>query len=34
VLLDARLIGRRRAGRSVLYHRTNAGDALVEAQRA
>jgi DNA-binding transcriptional ArsR family regulator len=33
VLLDARLIGRRRAGRSVLYHRTSAGDALVEAQR-
>jgi DNA-binding transcriptional ArsR family regulator len=34
VLLDARLIDRRRAGRSVLYQRTNAGDALVEAQRA
>lgn len=33
VLLDARLVGRRRAGRSVLYHRTSAGDALVEAQR-
>jgi DNA-binding transcriptional ArsR family regulator len=33
VLLDARLIGRRRAARSVLYHRTSAGDALVEAQQ-
>ncbi|MEV4440297.1 helix-turn-helix domain-containing protein [Streptomyces sp. NPDC049577] len=34
VLLDARLIGRRRAGRSVLYYRTAAGEALVEAQDA
>lgn len=32
VLLDARLIQRRRAGRSVLYYRTPAGDALVHAQ--
>jgi DNA-binding transcriptional ArsR family regulator len=32
VLLDAGLVRRRRAGRSVLYHRTTAGDALVEAQ--
>jgi DNA-binding transcriptional ArsR family regulator len=32
VLLDARLIGRRRAGRSVLYYRTAAGNALVDAQ--
>jgi DNA-binding transcriptional ArsR family regulator len=32
VLLDARLVHRRRAGRSVLYHRTDAGDALVRAQ--
>ncbi|WP_424533318.1 transcriptional regulator [Sphaerisporangium viridialbum] len=32
VLLDARLVRRRRAGRSVLYFRTDAGDALVEAQ--
>jgi len=31
VLLDAQLIRRRRAGRSVLYHRTSAGDVLVEA---
>ncbi len=34
VLLDARLIARRRAGRSVLYYRTAAGDTLVTAQRA
>ncbi|WP_328910169.1 winged helix-turn-helix domain-containing protein [Streptomyces sp. NBC_00234] len=33
VLLDAGLAGRRRAGRSVLYYRTEAGDVLVEAQR-
>jgi DNA-binding transcriptional ArsR family regulator len=32
VLLDAQLIRRRRAGRSVLYYRTPAGDTLVEAQ--
>jgi DNA-binding transcriptional ArsR family regulator len=33
VLLDARLVQRRRAGRSVLYYRTAAGEVLVEAQR-
>ncbi|MFE6285808.1 ArsR family transcriptional regulator [Streptomyces sp. NPDC057877] len=33
VLLDAGLVTRRRAGRSVLYARTAAGDALVEAGR-
>ncbi|REK89025.1 ArsR family transcriptional regulator [Streptomyces inhibens] len=32
VLLDARLIGRRRTGRSVLYYRTAAGEVLVAAQ--
>ncbi|NWF27376.1 winged helix-turn-helix transcriptional regulator [Streptomyces sp. PKU-EA00015] len=32
VLLDAGLVGRRRAGRSVLYYRTAAGDVLVRAQ--
>ena len=32
VLHEARLIRRRRAGRSVLYYRTTAGDVLVEAQ--
>jgi DNA-binding transcriptional ArsR family regulator len=32
VLLDARLVQRRRAGRSVLYYRTSTGNALVEAQ--
>jgi DNA-binding transcriptional ArsR family regulator len=32
VLLDAGLAERRRAGRSVLYSRTPAGDVLVEAQ--
>ncbi len=34
VLLEARLIQRRRAGRSVLYYRTTTGDALVDAQTA
>lgn len=34
VLLDARLVGRGRAGRSVLYYRTDAGESLVEAQRS
>ncbi|MEU9984684.1 helix-turn-helix domain-containing protein [Streptomyces sp. NPDC050856] len=33
VLLDARLVLRRRSGRSVLYYRTEAGEALVRAQR-
>ncbi|MEV4889895.1 transcriptional regulator [Nonomuraea sp. NPDC055795] len=32
VLLDARLIRRRRVGRSVLYSRTDLGQALVESQ--
>ncbi|MCX4547821.1 helix-turn-helix domain-containing protein [Streptomyces sp. NBC_01387] len=32
VLLDAGLVLRRRAGRSVLYYRTTAGDMLVAAQ--
>ncbi|MGX4735221.1 ArsR/SmtB family transcription factor [Kitasatospora griseola] len=32
VLFDARLVQRRRAGRSVLYFRTDAGDVLVRAQ--
>ncbi|MEV0206947.1 winged helix-turn-helix domain-containing protein [Streptomyces sp. NPDC050788] len=32
VLLDAGLVDRRRAGRSVLYARTTAGDVLTEAQ--
>ncbi|MCX5203111.1 ArsR family transcriptional regulator [Streptomyces sp. NBC_00237] len=32
VLLDARLVRRRRAGRSVLYYRTGAGDVLVNSQ--
>lgn len=32
VLLDARLVRRRRAGRSVLYYRSDAGEALVRAQ--
>ncbi len=31
VLLDAGLVDRRRAGRSVLYSRTGAGQVLVEA---
>jgi DNA-binding transcriptional ArsR family regulator len=31
VLLDAGLVGRRRAGRSVLYYRSAAGDVLVRA---
>ncbi|MEU5888520.1 winged helix-turn-helix domain-containing protein [Streptomyces sp. NPDC047461] len=34
VLLDAGLVERRRAGRSVLYDRTAAGDVLVEAPGA
>ena len=33
VLLDARLVQRRRVGRSVLYYRTEAGDTLLEAQQ-
>ncbi|AJZ87275.2 MULTISPECIES: ArsR family transcriptional regulator [Streptomyces] len=33
VLREARLVRRRRAGRSVLYYRTTAGEVLVEAQR-
>ena len=33
VLLDARLIGRRRAGKSVLYYRIAAGDLLVTQNR-
>jgi len=33
VLLGARLVQRRRAGRSVLYYRTIAGETLLEAQR-
>ncbi|MET8330656.1 winged helix-turn-helix domain-containing protein [Streptomyces sp. NPDC005181] len=33
VLLDAGLVRRRRAGRSVLYYRSEAGDHLVEAAR-
>ena len=32
ILLDARLIDRRRSGRSVLYYRTEVGEALVQAQ--
>ncbi len=32
VLLDAHLVQRRRAGRSVLYYRTAAGEVLVKAQ--
>ncbi|MGN9840382.1 transcriptional regulator [Nonomuraea sp. H19] len=32
VLLDAHLVRRRRAGRSVLYYRTEAGEVLVRAQ--
>ena len=34
ILLDARLVQRRRAGRSVLYSRTAAGQVLVQAQAA
>jgi DNA-binding transcriptional ArsR family regulator len=34
VLLDARLIQRRRSGRSVLYTRTTPGDTLIQAQQA
>lgn len=33
ILREAGLAGRRRAGRSVLYHRTAAGDMLVDAAR-
>jgi DNA-binding transcriptional ArsR family regulator len=33
VLLDARLVQRRRTGRAVLYYRTEAGETLLEAQR-
>ncbi|MES9601814.1 MULTISPECIES: ArsR/SmtB family transcription factor [Actinomadura] len=33
VLFDARLVDRRRAGRSVLYYRTATGDALVDGVR-
>jgi DNA-binding transcriptional ArsR family regulator len=33
ILFDARLVRRRRAGRSVLYYRSEAGDVLVRAQR-
>ncbi|MGW3244084.1 transcriptional regulator [Streptomyces sp. NPDC001070] len=33
VLLDARLVRRRRAGRSVLYYRTETGDALVGVEQ-
>ena len=33
VLLDARLIQRRRAGRSVLYYRTAIGETLLETQQ-
>ncbi|MDN3297556.1 winged helix-turn-helix domain-containing protein [Streptomyces ficellus] len=33
VLLDAGLVRRRRAGRSVLYYRSDAGQVLVRAQR-
>ncbi|TWD84180.1 hypothetical protein FB561_5355 [Kribbella amoyensis] len=32
ILLDAQLIRRRRAGRTVLYYRSTAGDSLVDAQ--
>lgn len=34
ILLDARLVQRRRVGRSVLYSRTHPGDTLVNAQPA
>ncbi|AGP58080.1 ArsR family transcriptional regulator [Streptomyces rapamycinicus] len=34
VLREARLVRRRRAGRSVLYDRTTAGEVLVQAQRS
>jgi DNA-binding transcriptional ArsR family regulator len=34
ILLDARLVQRRRAGRSVLYSRTAAAQVLVQAQAA
>jgi DNA-binding transcriptional ArsR family regulator len=31
ILLDARLVRRRRAGRSVLYYRSPDGDRLIQA---
>jgi DNA-binding transcriptional ArsR family regulator len=31
ILLDAGLVRRRRAGQSVLYYRTAAGDAVLDA---
>jgi len=34
VLLDARLVQRRRAGRSVLYYRTGTGETLLAAQQS
>ena len=34
ILLDARLVQRRRAGRSVLYYLTAAGETLLEAQQS
>jgi DNA-binding transcriptional ArsR family regulator len=34
ILLDANLVRRRRAGRSVLYYRSDAGETLVRAQTA
>jgi DNA-binding transcriptional ArsR family regulator len=33
IMLDAGLLRRRRAGRSVLYYRTAVGDRLMRAQR-
>lgn len=34
ILLEANLVRRRRSGRSVLYYRTDVGDALIHAQRS